>query len=483
MENAEKIENFLERDLEDWGKKLEKNKKSYKISDSKKNLEKALLLTKKIQFGRVCNEDDIMINDSDMESLHPEKKVALQLAIKGFNLFISGGAGTGKSYMVNKLSSILKKNGKNVILCAPTGIAADNVNGITIHQVLKIHAYSANVPIVNFSEIPKNTDTIIVDEISMCRCDLFDSLVFSIVKSCEQYNKKIQLLVIGDFYQLPPVLTSHDKRILDDIYEKDILSGYAFMGVTWDFCNFKYIELLESQRQTKRDFIDACNKLRVGDSTSIDYFNEHCAKDEDTFSKDNVIYISSYKKEIEEINAKIKSDTKSYPVMFTINDKGDDSCYEFDMENEKLSNKKGHYYNGMMGTFIKKHICANDEEYAIIRISKNGIYLAVKKRIHIIPYLMDILEDEYKIRYREEMKYPFEKAYAITIHKSQGMTLDKIVLLPKNFTNGQLYVALTRCKEVTDIYLNTELTIEDIKCDKNISCFYNSLGNTDISVL
>ena len=194
-----------------------------------------------------------------------------------------------------------------------------------------------------------------------------------------------------------------------------------------------------------------------------------------------MVYISSYKKDIQEINAQIKSDTNSYPVIFTINDKGDDSCYEFDIENDKFFNQKGHYYNGMMGTYIKKYICTDNEEYAIVRINKNNIYLAVKRRSYKVPYSTNISGDIYSVRYREEIKYPFEKAYALTIHKTQGMTIDKIVLSPKNFTNGQLYVALTRCKKVSDIHLKTELTIKDVKCDKNVSCFYNHLRNQDMS--
>ena len=146
-----------------------------------------------------------------LKMLNCEQKKALDILLSGGYVFFSGGAGTGKSYLIRSfLKAVTNKKRNIVLLSAPTGVAAVNIGGVTLHSAFHIPTYPCPVPdMENVPHILYKTDILIIDEISMCRIDIFDyiSTILGFL------NKKIQVICVGDFYQLPPVFTIQDKKI------------------------------------------------------------------------------------------------------------------------------------------------------------------------------------------------------------------------------------------------------------------------------
>ena len=156
--------------------------------------------------------------------LKSEQKKAYEIIMSGKDAFITGGAGTGKSYLLNKIISDLKHIGKQVIVCAPTGMAALNINGATIHRTFgygKEPCITGKFKLViRAPKVIRSADVIIIDEISMCRMDMMDSIIASVDKAMEKSGHHIQLVVAGDFCQLPPILP---EKSSDRVFAGEIL--------------------------------------------------------------------------------------------------------------------------------------------------------------------------------------------------------------------------------------------------------------------
>lgn len=168
-------------------------------------------------------------------NLTTDQQKALDAVSSGRNVFITGGAGTGKSYLLRAIVYSLMSAGKNVVVCAPTGIAATNVGGMTIHTTFNFNSSALiqpkrKKPIQRVTSPIKGADVIIIDEISMCRLDVFEAVVSSIMKAESVSGIHKQIVVMGDFYQLPPVIDGgqFDRQILTDYYGPSLGHGYAF---------------------------------------------------------------------------------------------------------------------------------------------------------------------------------------------------------------------------------------------------------------
>lgn len=211
------------------------------------------------------------------------KKKAFDLVKEGKNVYLTGLAGIGKSYIVERIIEWAQTSGLNVITCAPTGIAALNVGGSTVHRVLCIRPGRTLEkdphPFVPTDSPLPDCDLLILDEVSMCRMDLFDylSAVLKIAGKIRKQKGKglCQLLVVGDFCQLPPVITNEERRFLEEKYGYDVGEAFAFQSSEWAFWNFEEVELCEAIRQRDAHFVAALNACRFGDKNGARWIEQH----------------------------------------------------------------------------------------------------------------------------------------------------------------------------------------------------------------
>lgn len=408
--------------------------------------------------------------------LREQQKKALKAMESGKNVFLSGEAGTGKSFVLRQF--VEQHKSKEMIICAPTGIAALNIGGVTLHR-----AFGAPVRPIHYTELGKYSDVIaeaemiIIDEISMCRADLFEFVAKSILEAERISGKHKQVIVVGDFFQLPPVFPEKDKKLLPELSG----SGFAFTAPSWHVFNFETIVLNDIVRQSDIDFVQALNSVRCGDKTSIKWINTHTSVNENL----DAIYVCGKNKQAKEINLrKIRGlEGKEYIYRATID--GDV------LDSDKPTEDELHLKVG-----AKVMTLTNTKEY------QNGSICTIKKCYsdHIIVLLEDGQETEidfftweiveYKHTKQEIVKdvigkfsqLPVKLAYAVTIHKSQGQTYDAINLYPGCFAAGQLYVGLSRCKSLNQLHLMQPISNNDLIVAPEVISFYENVTKSNIEL-
>ncbi|MCD8316464.1 MAG: AAA family ATPase [Eggerthellaceae bacterium] len=391
------------------------------------------------------------------------QKKFLDMAKSGANIYLGGLGGTGKSYVIERFLEESKNSGKNVIACAPTGIAALNIGGSTIHRVLGIRPDKTLEPDPRI-EIDRDSpllsaDIIVVDEISMCRIDLFEYLSLSLKKAKRMRARKkkaghIQLIVAGDFCQLPPVVTKNDEPILRHRYGDDIGKGYPFLSPEWESWNFHRIELDEAIRQKDASFIEALNKCREGDTEGLRWIEEHAAKIEPS----GAVMLYGRNREVEETNAKMLESIQAPSKLYTANVNG--KVEPSDMPTSRLlelkegarvmaltNNSRSTYMNGSLGTIVqcgKRFVDVMFDNSSVVRVEPYEWQITR-------PVLTDgRIVNKTIGTYRQ---IPLKLAYAITIHKSQGQTFDKVSVDPECWDPGQLYTALSRATSIEGLHL------------------------------
>lgn len=416
--------------------------------------------------------------------LNSEQQSALELMMMGHHVFITGEAGTGKSFLLNEFIKQVELLDKNVLVTAPTGIAAINIGGATLHRAFQ----AAIEPLVS-SQIKKSpkivqeADIIIVDEISMCRIDMFDYISRIIFKAEETSGKRKQVIVVGDFFQIPPITSKEDRGILEKAYG-EYEDGYAFEAENWKSFNFKRIYLKEVMRQNEVSFIQNLNKARIGDKSCIQFFNENAK----TAIQEKVITLclanDRAKKYNEDELAKIKGKKQIYKSeidgSITKGDKpNDDTVYLKNGARVMIiinDNENFLYQNGSLGEVVE-----TKEDSVSIKLDSTGDIVCIE------PYTWKAykyeLIDDFDIHGNKSRKLkkktigsftqiPVKLGYAITIHKSQGQTFERVNLMPYSLGNGQLYVALSRVKSLDGLALMNTISHEYLRCSKKVLDFY-----------
>ena len=415
-------------------------------------------------------------------SLTKSQQRAYKAIMSGLNVFLTGHAGTGKSYLLNIVRHELSDAGKNVVVAAPTGIAAINVGGTTLHRLfeLKPDIYSDRAE--RIPSVLKRTDVLIIDEISMCRIDLFD-YIGRVLKKTHRF---IQVIVVGDFCQLPPVIPNKgsnseyfdEKGVLDTHFGFDVGGGFAFLSEQWTRLNFKTIILEEVVRQNDPQFIDALDRARRGKVEALEYFA--------FYSNPQVlpkgIYLAGRNAEVNRINANKLAAIGQRSYFYNAECKGEVREDDKRGATELLELKVGarimttandsEYRNGDLG-----YITALTEDSITVLMDNAPKESEIKRYTwEIIRYQVEITDQDRVLFKRtvvgRYIQFPLKLAWAVTIHKSQGQTFDQVNLNPQCWDSGQLYVALSRVRSIEGLHLVSPLYDRYLKLDPAVSDFY-----------
>ena len=421
--------------------------------------------------------------------INPEFALAFDLLQNSDkHLFITGKAGSGKSTL---LKYCVDNCNKNIIVLAPTGIAALNVKGQTIHRFFNFPINVTPEQIINYKITPKVKriykliDTIIIDEVSMLRADILDCIDVFLRIYGPQHDKPfggIQMVLIGDLYQLPPVISSQEQSAFYGRYQ----TPYFFSSEAFRKISIKTIELNKIYRQKDPQFIELLGRIRNNSITEDDIKKLNSRLTLQTPSDNFIISLATTNKLAEQINKKKLSELNGISYNSQANIDGSFNKEYFPTQ-EILELKTGaqimflnndskkRWVNGSLGKI--EDIKFNDERirYLRIRLEEN------KKIVDVFPHTWEIYK--YSIIGKEITsevigsftQYPLRLAWAVTIHKSQGQTFDNISVDIGNgtFANGQLYVALSRCTSLQGIHLSKPIQKKHILTDTRISAFMN----------
>lgn len=396
------------------------------------------------------------------------------------NIFVTGKAGTGKSTLLRLFKEFTDKN---VVVVAPTGVAAINAGGMTIHSFFQLPLGAVNEDDVKIlsrkKEVFEKMDTLIIDEISMVRADLLDAIDMSMRRNRRNWEPfgGAQVLLFGDLYQLPPVVDDREiRRYLDDKYN----GCYYFFGSrAYRETAFQRIELMKVFRQTDADFIEILNKIRKAEVA--DYVLEAINKRAGILPPENMPVITLTtrrlqaeminKSELEKLpgeakvyNAEIKGrfDARHAPADYQLRLK--EGAQVMLVKNDSL----GRWVNGTLG--VVEELGSNQ-----VKVAVDGHSYWVKPAVwENLDYYYD--ENEKKIKSRiigTFTQIPLKLAWAITIHKSQGKTFSQVVvdLGEGAFEYGQVYVALSRCRSLKGLYLKTPVRHHEIKVHPQVVDF------------
>ena len=416
------------------------------------------------------------------DKLTASQKEALEVLLSGQNTFLTGEAGTGKSFLLSHFVTKVK-DFKNVLLSAPTGIASLNIGGVTLHRLFglgtDILSLSEEPEEANISEAIKSADILIIDEISMCRLDVFEK----VMRTLKIANSKAQVVLVGDFLQLPPVLVDSEVEVYETLHGSSL---YAFESPLWKEFNFVTKQLSEVVRQKDPVFIENLNKARRGNRSCIEYFNNLKNRRN---KKEAVIEICARNKTAFNINEKALNKIKSEPFVYSSEIETLESGFRL-TKNEKpmddtitlkvgarvllcvnLSDKC--LFNGQLGT-----VQDLDANGALVSFD-NGEVEYIERYTWLIKGY-DVVRNKATGKKKVSLvtiasfkQIPLKPAFAITIHKSQGQTYQKAIVHPSCWERGQLYVALSRASSASGLYLATKIQDSYLVADQKVLAFYN----------
>ena len=423
---------------------------------------------------------------------NPELQLAWQfIENTGTHLFLTGKAGTGKTTFLRRLR---EHTPKRMVVLAPTGIAAINAGGVTIHSFFQL-SFAPFVPDTTLNSaqmhyrfnkekrnIIRSMDLLVIDEISMVRADLLDAVDATLrrYRDREKPFGGVQLLMIGDLQQLAPVVKDSEWELLRRYYE----TPYFFASHALRETVYMTIELEKVYRQSDTYFLSLLNKIRENkaDDEVLNALNKRYQRGFQPSKEEGYIRLTTHNNQAQRINDRELASLpgKAYSFRAEVKDEFPEYSYPADevltvkegaqimfLKNDVSSEKR--YYNGMIGE--------------VVTVNETGMFVRGKDSEHEFQLLQEewgnykyVLNEETK-EITEEIagvfrQYPIRLAWAITIHKSQGLTFERAIIDARNsFAHGQTYVALSRCKTLEGMVLESPLRREAIISDSIVDNF------------
>ena len=404
----------------------------------------------------------------------------------GISIFLTGKAGTGKTTF---LKALKEHSSKRIIVVAPTGVAAINAGGVTIHSFFQL-PLSPYVPGTTFKDrydfgkekrrIIRTLDMLVIDEISMVRSDLLDAIdnVLRRYRDPTLPFGGVQLLMIGDLHQLTPVVTPRDEELLRPYYDTPYFFGSHALQQT----SYVTIQLTHVYRQQDQAFIDILNHVRDGVPTAEDLarLNTRCKPMFIPKAEDGYIRLTTHNRMADSYNDNElhKLPGKRYVFKAEIEKEFPESSYPADVNLElkqgaqvmfiKNDPSPSHlYYNGRIG-----HVVGFEEGKIVVKCPGDDYTISVEpaeweNTRYAINEETKVIEPQVLGVFRQ---YPLRLAWAITIHKSQGLTFEHAIIdASASFASGQVYVALSRCKSLEGLVLASQIQPRNIIGDARVN--------------
>ncbi len=405
------------------------------------------------------------------------------------NVFITGKAGTGKSTL---LQYFRKQTNKNIAVLAPTGVAAVNVKGQTIHSFFRFKPDITpdSVHLIKIykkqRQLYQNLEVIVIDEVSMVRADLLDCVDAFL----RRFGKKkkapfggVQMIFMGDLYQLPPVVPQGERDIFEEVYA----SPYFFDAKVFDSVDLQFLELERIYRQKDDRFIKLLNAIRnnSADDKQVAALNRRYVPDFQPSKNDFYVYLTTTNSLADKINQEQLNKTKGKSFFYDgiISEKFNLRAFptQASLELKKgaqvmlLNNDpSGRWINGSIGKVVNLLGKGDFTDIVVVELSDGSV-------VEVSPFTWEM----YKFSFNEDTQalestsvgsftqFPLRLAWAVTIHKGQGKTFSKIIIDigTGTFAHGQIYVALSRCTTLEGIVLKRPISKRHIFMDERIVNF------------
>jgi hypothetical protein len=426
------------------------------------------------------------------------------------HIFLTGKAGTGKTTFLKNLSPLTYKT---FIIVAPTGIAALNAGGVTIHSQFLFppgmfipdrdeigelpsggynsHTLARKHPLNSVRKhLLRAIDLLVIDEASMLRADLLDAIDYRLRSARGNYNQPfggVQLLLIGDLYQLPPVVKNEEASLMKRYYN----SPWFFESKALKQAGFTYIELDKIFRQQDEDFIRLLNNLRDNTPTAEDIhtLNRYYRSEEEIQQLEEVITLTTHNYRADELNQRALRLLNAPLHVFKATLTGEfpphacpapmDLALKVGAQIMFIKNDSENklYYNGKLATV---HRISNGE--ITVKLADDHTTITLRKEVwqnkrYTLSDETQAIEDEILGTFEQ---YPVKLAWAITVHKSQGLTFDRAIIDVGNaFADGQVYVALSRLRSLEGLILRTRIDPGVISTDREVVTFSSGNNNPE----